>query len=119
MDVLETIQTIKLAKTSDGTIHIGETRVALESVVHHFSLGATAEQIAQKFPSLKLAEVYGVISYFLDNHEEVAKYVLRQESDSDTVQSETESKFQSEISALRQRILARGKKQQNVLESQC
>jgi uncharacterized protein (DUF433 family) len=119
MDVLETVQTIKLTKTSDGTIRIGETRVALESVVHHFSLGATAEQIAQKFPSLKLAEVYGVISYFLDNHEEVANYVLQQESDSDRIQHETESKFQSETTDVRERISARWKKQQNVSEPQC
>ena len=115
MDALETIQIIKLSKTPDGTVHIGETRVALESVVLHFSLGATAEQIAQKFPSLDLAEVYGVISYFLDNHEKVAEYVLQQEIDSDKIQSETESKFQSEISALRKRILARGKKPRNIL----
>ncbi|MGC2238281.1 MAG: DUF433 domain-containing protein [Pyrinomonadaceae bacterium] len=115
MDVLENIQTISLTKTPDGTIRIGKTRVALESIVHHFSLGATAEEIAQKFPSLKLAEVYGVISYFLDNHEEVAEYILQQEAESDKIQAEIEPKFQAETTELRKRILARSKKPRNIL----
>jgi len=116
MDILETIQTINLTKTSDGTIRVGKTRVALESIVHHFSLGATAEEIAQKFPALKLAEIYGVISYFLDNHEEVAKYVLQQEADGDELQTELKPRFQTATDELRQRILARWEKQRNVLK---
>jgi len=117
MDILETAQTIRLTKTADGTIRIGETRVALESIVHHFSLGATAEEIAQKFPALKLAEIYGVISYFLENHEAVAEYVLRQEAESDKLQAEIEPKFQNANVELRKRILARQAKQQNSLQS--
>ncbi len=103
----ETIETISLTKTDDGTIRIGKTRVALESLIHHFSLGATAEEIAQKFPALTLAEIYGVISYFLSNAEEVAKYVLQQEAESDSIQIEVENKYQSKTKELRERILAR------------
>lgn len=113
MNVLETVQTIELTKTTDGTIRIGKTRVSLESVVHHFSVGATAEEIWQKFPSLTLAEVYGVIAYFLNNKDVVAKYVLEQEQDSDQIQSEIESKIQTK--ELRERILERWKMRQNVL----
>lgn len=108
----ETIETISLTKTEDGTIRVGKTRVALESVVHHFSLGATAEEIAQKFPALTLAEIYGVISYFLSNTEEVVKYVLQQEAESDAVQAEVEDKYQGEMKRLRERILARWEKRQ-------
>ncbi len=115
MQTLESIPTINLTKTSDGTIRIGKTRVALESIVHHFSMGATAEEIAQKFPSLKLAEVYGVISYFLENHDEVAKYVLQQEAESDEIQNEFELKFQTAIVEMRKRILARWEHRQNTL----
>lgn len=114
MNVLETVQTINLTKTADGTIRIGKTRVTLESVVHHFSVGATAEEIWQKFPSLSLGEVYGVIAYFLNNKESVAKYILEQEGDSDEIQFETESKFQT--NEFRQRILDRWKNRQNILK---
>jgi len=115
MQTFETISTINLTKTLDGTIRIGKTRVALESIIHHFSLGATAEEIAQKFPSLKLAEVYGVISYFLENREEVAKYVLQQEAESDEIQKELTLKFQNPLVELRKRILVRWEQRQNPL----
>jgi len=101
---------VQLTKTADGTIRVGKTRNALESVVHHFRLGATAEEIAQKFPSLKLAEVYGVISFFLSRREEIEKYLRWQEAEGDAVQAETESKFQTETEELRERILARWEK---------
>ena len=110
METLEAIQTVQLTKTADGTIRVGKTRIALESVVHHFRLGATAEEIAQKFPSLKLAEVYGVISFFLSRREEIEKYLRWQEAEGDAVQAETESKFQTETEELRERILARWEK---------
>ena len=105
--MIDTFQTVFLTKTDDGTIRIGKTRVSLESVVHQFSLGATAEEIAQKFPALKLAEVYAVIAYFLNNHEEVAKYVLDQEAESDVIQADIGSKYQLQTTELRRRILAR------------
>lgn len=105
--MIDTFQTVFLTKTDDGTIRIGKTRVSLESVVHQFSLGATAEEIAQKFPALKLAEVYAVIAYFLNNHEQVAKYVLDQEAESDVIQAGIDAKYQSQTTELRRRILAR------------
>ncbi len=116
MQTLDSILTINLARTADGTIRIGKTRVALESVVHHFSLGATAEEIAQKFPSLTLAEVYGTISYFLENHESVARYVLQQEADGDRIGAECEAKFQSANAALREKLLTRWKHRQTTLQ---
>ena len=116
METMETVSTVRLTKTSDGTIRIGKSRIALESVIHHFSLGATAEEIAQKFPSLKLLEIYAVIAYFLDNREEVAEYVLAQETESDKLQSEIESKFKTRNDELRERILARWENRQNILK---
>lgn len=115
MNTLETVQTTHLTKTTDGTIRVGATRVSLESIVHHFSLGATAEEISQKFPVLKLAQIYGVISYFLENHEAVAEYVLRQEAESDQLQQELEPKFQAATNDLRRRILARWQERQSAL----
>jgi hypothetical protein len=51
-----------LKLTQNGTIVVEGTRVTLDSVVHHFKLGATAEEIAQKFPFLQLADVYAAIT---------------------------------------------------------
>lgn len=114
METIETTSTVSLTKTFDGTIRIGKSRIALESVIHHFSLGATAQEIAQKFPSLKLPEIYAVIAYFLDNREEVAEYIQAQETESDKLQFEIEPKFQIRNDELRERILERWENRQNI-----
>ena len=60
----ETISML-LAVTEQGTIQIKGSRVSLDSIIHHFRLGATAEQIVQSFPSLSLGDVYSSIAYYL------------------------------------------------------
>src|SRR4051812_40163380 len=56
-----------LVGDDDGVIRIAGTRVQLETVVLAFQAGATAEEIAQQYSSLNLADVYAVISYVLGN----------------------------------------------------
>ena len=47
MTGLDTKQTIPLALDSDGVIRISGSRVTLDSIVHEFQRGATAEQIQE------------------------------------------------------------------------
>ena len=56
MAAFEVVDLIPLAKDTLGVYRIGGTRVTLDSVVLAFLRGATAEEIAQKFPVLDLAE---------------------------------------------------------------
>jgi len=112
MTVLETTKISLLDKTEDGTIRIANSRVSLDSVVYHFDLGASAEQIVQKFPSLDLADVYGAISYYLNNKPEVEEYLRKQEIEADLLQQEIESnpQYQANITELRNRIFERWEK---------
>jgi len=73
--------------TEDGTIRVADSRVSLDSVVHHYKLGASAEQIAQKFPALELADVYAAITYYLNHEEAIEEYLRQQETEGDKVQS--------------------------------
>lgn len=109
METLVATPTIQLTRTNDGTLRVGQTRVSLDSVVHHFKLGATAEEIAQKFPALKLSEIYAAISYYLENRAEVEDYLLKQESAADEIQARIESApdYQRNINNLRERLLER------------
>src|SRR6267142_3207342 len=91
MTTLETTQILPLRLTEDGTIRIADSRVSLDSVVHHYKLGASAEQIAQKFPALDLADVYAAITYYLNHEETIEEYLQQQEAKSDEVQKEIES----------------------------
>jgi uncharacterized protein (DUF433 family) len=107
--VIETTQTVRLKATEDGTIRVAGTRVSLDSIVHHFKLGATAEQIAHKFPALELADVYGAIAFYLSRRAAVEDYLCRQEAESDEAQQRLESApgYQTSAAAMRERLLAR------------
>ncbi len=115
MMTLEKTQTLPLRLTEDGTIRIADSRVSLDSVVQHYKLGASAEQIAQKFPALDLADVYAAITYYLNHEETVEEYLRQQEATGDKVQTRIESDphYQKKSAELRARIQARksGQKQ--------
>jgi uncharacterized protein (DUF433 family) len=109
MTTLEKTQTSPLRLTEDGTIRIADSRVSLDSVVHHYKLGASAEQIAQKFPALALADVYAAITYYLNHEETIEEYLRQQEAKGDEIQKRTESdpQHQKNSAELRARLLAR------------
>ena len=98
-----------LVVTEHGTIRIKGSRVSLDSIVHHFKLGATAEQFVQSFPSLSLGEVYSTIAYYLSHRQDVEEYLQQQETDADALQAQLESNpnYQAEIAELRSRMLGR------------
>jgi uncharacterized protein (DUF433 family) len=109
MITLEQTQAMPLRITENGTIRIANSRVSLDSVLHHYKLGASAEQIAQKFPALDLADVYAAISYYLNHEEAVEEYLLQQEAKGDEFQTEIESapQYQENSAELRARIRTR------------
>ena len=109
MVALEETISIPLVVTEQGTIRIKGSRVSLDSIVHHFKLGATAEQIVQSFPSLSLGEVYSSIAYYLTDRQEIETYLEQQKVAADNLQEQLESNpdYQAEIGELRSRILRR------------
>ena len=119
MSKVETTMTVPLTTTEFGTIRVGHSRVSLDSVVYHFTQGATAERIAESFPSLDLAEIYAVIAYYLANRESVEEYLRRQEAEADALQQQIESdpKQQKATIQLRERIRARRAAQQPTTDS--
>jgi uncharacterized protein (DUF433 family) len=80
MVALEETITMPLVVTEQGIIRIKGSRVSLDSIVHHFKLGATAEQIVQSFPSLSLGEIYSSIAYYLTHRQEIEEYLEQQET---------------------------------------
>ena len=104
----ETIST-PLVVTELGTIRVKGSRVSLDSIIHHFNLGATAEQIVQSFPSLSLGDVYSSIAYYLTHRSQIEEYLQEQETTADALQEQLKSSpsYQSEIAELRSRILGR------------
>jgi len=79
--------------------------VTLDSVVREFTSGATVEQIQDDFPTLSLREIYGAISYYLGNEDQVEEYLRRRDQEAAQLRSETEDR--PRIDALRRRIRER------------
>lgn len=53
------------------------TRVSLDSIVHAFRNGQTAESIVQSFPVLTLEQAYGAITFYLAHRVEVDESIER------------------------------------------
>jgi uncharacterized protein (DUF433 family) len=100
------MMTVPLRPDDSGAIRIGASRVLLEIVIRAFERGETPEGIVQSFPSLKLDEVYAVISYYLQNRAEVAEYMRQVEQDSQRIREQIEA-AQPDMSDLRARLLKR------------
>jgi uncharacterized protein (DUF433 family) len=82
-----------LAAHLDGTVRVAKTRVTLDTVVAAFHDGATAEEIAQQYPSLSLADVYVVIGYYLCQQAEVDAYLRQRRQQAARVRDENERHF--------------------------
>src|SRR5438552_4013950 len=72
-------QPVPLRQDDAGAIRVGNTRVLLELVIEAYLDGATPETIVQWFDSLRLPDVYAVISYYLNHVEEVKEYLRQRE----------------------------------------
>ena len=93
-------------RTDDaGVVRVGGTRVTLDSVVTAYINGSTAEQIADDFPTLDLADIHAVIGYYLRHVEEVQSYLWEERQAADQVRQEIQSMVAPV--GIRQRLLAR------------
>src|SRR5262245_2491810 len=108
MMTIEATQEVPLTVWEDGTIRISGSRVTLDSIVQSFKLGATAEQIAHKFPSLKLLDIYATITYYLSHQAEIETYLVQQKIDAEETQRLIESSpLHQDRKSVRERLLAR------------
>ncbi|MCC7162538.1 MAG: DUF433 domain-containing protein [Anaerolineae bacterium] len=90
---VEITEIIPLMTDEYGVIRVGGTRVPLETVVSSFEQGATAEQIVYQFPALKLADVYAVISYYLNHRKEMELYIKKVQTEEQRAQRFVDDKF--------------------------
>ncbi len=107
MTLLMTDSPLPLRTDADGVIRIDGTRVTLDTLVAAFTDGATAEEIAQQYPSLDLADVYAVMSYYLRRRKEIDEYLGSRATQALAVRKENESHFDPH--GIRDRLLARSK----------
>ncbi len=62
---------------ADDDIRLKGSRIGIESVLYEYIYrGQTAEQIAGRFPTLQLEQIYATILYYLHNRAQVEAYLL-------------------------------------------
>src|SRR3990170_3692447 len=97
---------VPLKKASDGAIRVGDSRVLLEVVLFEFNHGATPEELVQNYATLKLADVYAVISYYLNQKELFDAYVSERQRQGGGLRRTIEA-AQGDLGGIRERLLAR------------
>jgi uncharacterized protein (DUF433 family) len=98
-------QTVPIEMDAHGVMRIAGTRVTLDTVVAAFEQGATAEEIAQQYPSLDLADVYAVISFYLRRRSEIIAYLDQRQQQAQIIRTENERRFDPQ--GVRDRLIAR------------
>ena len=62
---------------AEDDIRIKGSRIGIESVLYEYIYREkTAEEMAERFPTLKLEQIYATILYYLHNREKVEAYLL-------------------------------------------
>ena len=96
---------VPLESNPDGVVCVRGTRVTLDTIVAAFKQGATAEEIAQQYPTVVLPDVYAIIGFYLRQRSEVEAYIEQRMQQSEAVRRENESRFDPD--GIRDRLLAR------------
>jgi len=89
-------------RTPEGGWRVAGTRVSLDSVVHSFLDGASAEEIVSQYPTLSLEQVYGAIAFYLRRREEIDSYLSEQRARWEQLRRESASRSDPLLDRLRQ-----------------
>ncbi len=78
--IMETV-TKQYVEFIEGDYFVIGSRVLLDAIVSEFLDGRSPETIQQSFPTLKLAEIYGAIAFYLDHQAEINSYLQQRRAD--------------------------------------
>lgn len=97
---------VPLREDGRGGFRVGDSRVPLDVVLDEYENGSDAESIVNAYPTLRLADVYAVIAYYLRHQDEVKAYLRERETQAAELRREIESR-QSDRGDLRAKLLER------------
>jgi uncharacterized protein (DUF433 family) len=85
-----------------GVVRVGGTRVTLDTVIAAYKQHTSAEEIAEAFPVLDLADVHAVIAYYLRHSKAVEDYLEEGERKAADLKQKIESRY--DPNEIRQRM---------------
>jgi uncharacterized protein (DUF433 family) len=93
---------LPLERRPDGSIRFRGSKIPLERIVFLFHEGQSPEEMVCEFPTLKLADVYTAVAFYLNHKEPVDAYAQARQTEEDGVIAELEAR--SQWSELRDRL---------------
>ena len=93
----------------EGAFFVAGTRVSLDSIVYAFREGESPETILQNFDSLRPAQVYGAIAFYLENQPCIDAYLVKQQRRVDEMRRNAAplpASLRSRLEAARQQLHA-------------
>lgn len=88
----------------EGVYRIRGSRVSLDSLVYCWRDGYEADEIQRAFPTLKPAEVYGAIAYYLSHKAEIDRYLVEGERQAQAQRAAAEGADPERYAELRRRM---------------
>ena len=85
-----------------GAVRIGPTRITLETLIEYYKHGYGPERIQNSFPTLRLADIYSVIGYYIRHTEEVDEFLRQSELEAEAIQRKLEAYQRSDEFRARQ-----------------
>lgn len=98
-------EAVPLSTDADGVFRVSGTRVALDSVIKSYQDGSSADSIFEQYPSIPLADIHAVLSFYLKHRESVEAYLHNRQIKAEEVRLENEARF--DPNGIRARLLAR------------
>ena len=96
---------VPLDVDEDGSVRVAGSRVTLDTIVAMFRQGASPEEIAEHFPTISLADVYAVVTFYLRHQADVESYLRQGEERATAIRQKQDGRLNR--AQLRERLLAR------------
>ena len=104
-----TIMTKEFVERRQGSFYLIGSRVPLALIVHEFRNGESPEAIQTHYPTLSLEQVYGAITFYLGNKEEVEKDLVERQriEDEFTKRHAAPPELKQKLERVREQMLSR------------
>jgi uncharacterized protein (DUF433 family) len=91
----------------DGRFYVRGSRIPVATLAHLWNEGVSPEIIRQRFPSLRLVEVYGAITFYLDHKEVIDQYEVEDNAAFDAARAAQHAADPERYANLQRRFAAR------------
>ena len=80
-----------------GRLRIDGTRITVNQIAVLYQQGHNAEEIADQYPHLKMAQIYAALAYYHANQEEIEADLAAEEKEADVLAKAQNGSIEKEI----------------------